>query len=48
MDILITSMPDTYQFFGNANTYVGAVALFATPVLLYWIFRSYWRSPYRR
>ena len=38
--------PDTYTFSGDANTFIGAIALFATPVLLYWIFRSFWRSPY--
>lgn len=38
--------PDQYSFSGDANTYIGAIALFATPVLLYWIFRSYWSSPY--
>ena len=38
--------PDQYTFSGDATTFFGAVALFATPVLLYWIFRSYWRSPY--
>jgi hypothetical protein len=40
--------PDTYTFSGDAVTFFGAVALFATPVLLYWIFRSYWNSPYRK
>jgi len=40
--------PDTYGFVGNINTFIGAGALFATPVLLYWIFRSYWKSPYRK
>jgi hypothetical protein len=41
-------MPYTYTFMGNANTFIGAIALFTTPVLLYWIFRSYWNSPYRK
>ena len=41
-------MPDTYSFGGNVNTYIGAVALVATPLLLYWIFRSHWYSPYRK
>lgn len=40
-------MIPTYQMTGNANTFVGSIALFATPIILYWIFRSYWRSPYR-
>lgn len=40
--------PDTYQFIGNTNTFIGAFALFSTPILLYWIFRSYWKSPYRK
>ena len=40
--------PDTYQFAGDVVTFIGAIALFATPVLLYWIFRSYWNSPYRK
>jgi hypothetical protein len=41
-------MPDTlfYSFDGNANTFIGAIALFATPVILYWIFRSFYNSPY--
>ena len=43
-----TPMPETYQFIGNINTFIGAGALFATPILLYWIFRSYWKSPYRK
>jgi hypothetical protein len=40
-------MPDSlfYSFSGDANTYIGAVALFATPVILFWIFRSYYHSP---
>lgn len=38
--------PDQYTFSGDATTFFGAVALFATPVLLYWIFRSFWNSPY--
>ena len=38
--------PDQYTFSGDVNTFIGAIALFATPVLLYWIFRSYWNSPY--
>jgi hypothetical protein len=40
--------PDQYTFAGDVNTFIGAFALFATPVLLYWIFRSYWQSPYRK
>lgn len=35
-----------YSFAGDTNTYIGAVALFATPVILYWIFRSFYNSPY--
>lgn len=35
-----------YSFDGNANTFIGAIALFATPVILYWIFRSFYNSPY--
>lgn len=35
-----------YSFAGDINTYIGAVALFATPVILYWIFRSFYNSPY--
>jgi uncharacterized membrane-anchored protein len=38
--------PEQYTFSGDANTFIGAIALFATPVLLYWIFRSFWNSPY--
>lgn len=34
-----------YSFSGDANTYLGAFALFATPVILFWIFRSYYYSP---
>lgn len=41
-------MPETYTFTGNVNTFIGAAALFSTPVLLYWIFRSYWNSPFRK
>lgn len=37
--------PATYTFSGNAVTYVGAAALFATPLVLYWIFRSFYNSP---
>jgi hypothetical protein len=37
--------PSTYQFIGNINTFIGAGALFITPVLLYWIFRSFYNSP---
>jgi hypothetical protein len=40
--------PDTYGFVGNINTFIGAGALFITPVLLYWIFRSYFNSPLRK
>lgn len=39
---------ETYTFSGNAVTFIGAAALFATPVLLYWIFRSYYNSPLRK
>jgi hypothetical protein len=38
----------TYQFIGDSTTYLGAVAVIFTPVLLYWIWRSYWNSPYRK
>lgn len=41
-------MPENYTFVGDVNTYIGAVALFATPAILYWIFSSYWKSPYRK
>ena len=43
-------MPDSmfYSFSGNTNTYLGAIALFATPVILYWIFRSFYNSPLNR
>lgn len=34
-----------YSFSGNTNTYIGAVALFATPLILYWIFSSFYNSP---
>lgn len=41
-------MPDNlfYSFSGDANTFLGAIAIFASPVILYWIFRSYYNSPY--
>lgn len=39
---------NTYDFAGNSTTFVGAIALFVTPVLMYWIFRSYWNIPYRK
>jgi uncharacterized membrane-anchored protein len=42
----MTFTPDQYTFSGNANTFIGAIALFATPILVYWIFRSFWNSPY--
>jgi hypothetical protein len=38
-------MPETYQFTGNINTFIGAGALFLTPVLLFTIFRSFYNSP---
>lgn len=44
----VTLMIETYSFSGNVVTYLGAIALFVTPVLLYWIFSSYWKSPYRK
>ena len=44
----ISMTPATYDFAGNANTFIGAIALFATPVILYWIFKSYWNSPLRK
>jgi hypothetical protein len=36
----------TYTFSGNINTFIGAIALFVTPVVLYWVFRSFYNSPY--
>jgi hypothetical protein len=39
-------MPETFNFTGDAVTFVGGTAVLATPILLYWIFRSYWNSPY--
>lgn len=40
--------PSTYTFTGDYTTFIGAIALFATPIILYWIFRSYWNSPLRK
>lgn len=39
---------ETYTFSGNVVTFIGAAAIFATPILLYWIFRSYYNSPLRK
>lgn len=42
---LVIMTIDTYTFSGNVFTFIGATALFATPLLLYWIFRSFYSSP---
>jgi hypothetical protein len=39
-------MPTTYSFVGNATTFFGAIAILTIPFVLYWIFRSFYNSPY--
>lgn len=38
-------MPETFNFSGDAVTYLGFLGVSATGLILYWIFRSYFRSP---
>jgi len=41
-------MPETYQFTGDAITFIGLVGVISTVVIVYSVFRSYWSSPYRK
>lgn len=42
---LIMSDSLFYAPAGNLTTYVGAAALFSVPILMIWIFRSFYNSP---
>lgn len=41
-------MPDTLDFSGNLTTVFGFVGILSTFVILITVWRSYWKSPYRR
>ena len=41
-------MPNTFNFTGDAITYLGLVGVISTAVILITVFRSYWSSPYRK
>jgi len=38
-------MPNTFNFTGDAITYLGLVGVISTAVILITVFRSYWSSP---
>jgi hypothetical protein len=41
-------MIETYDFSGNATTIFGFIGVISTVVIMVSIYRSYWRSPYRK
>lgn len=41
-------MPETYQFSGDAITFIGLVGVISTAIIVLTVFRSYWSSPYRK
>jgi len=38
----------TYNFTGDAVTFIGLVGVISTAVIVFSVFRSYWSSPYRK
>ena len=38
-------MPNTFNFTGDAITYIGLVGVISTAVIVITVFRSYWSSP---
>jgi hypothetical protein len=40
--------PDTYNFSGDATTFLGFVGVVSTFIILLTAFRRYYNSPYRR
>ena len=41
-------MFDTFNFTGDATTFIGLVGVISTAVIVITVFRSYWSSPYRK
>lgn len=44
----ILMMPDQLDFSGNIVTVLGFVGVISTAIILVTVYRSYWRSPYRK
>jgi len=40
--------PDTLNFTGDATTVLGFIGVISTLIILIAVYRSYWKSPYRR
>ena len=38
-------MPNTFNFTGDAITYIGLIGVISTAVIVITVFRSYWSSP---
>jgi hypothetical protein len=38
----------TYNFIGDATTYLGLVGVISTGIIVYTAFRRYWSSPLRK
>jgi hypothetical protein len=41
-------MPNTFNFTGDAITYIGLVGVISTAVIVITVFRSYWSSPLKK
>jgi hypothetical protein len=41
-------MIQTYDFSGNATTIFGFIGVISTMIIMIFVYRSYWASPYRK
>jgi hypothetical protein len=41
-------MSETYGFSGDAVTFLGLIGVVSTAIILIAVYRSYWKSPYRK
>jgi hypothetical protein len=41
-------MPNTFNFTGDATTFLGLVGVISTAVIVITVFRSYWSSPLKK
>jgi hypothetical protein len=40
--------PDSLNFNGDAVTFLGLIGVISTAIIIVSVYRSYWRSPYRK
>lgn len=41
-------MPDTLNFHGDAVTFLGFIGVISTFIIMVTVYKSYWKSPYRK